>query len=101
MLKVYATLAAIALAAIGFLHWQNSALNEKLTTAKIRADNAIADTALIGAAIKAQSEHTARVEAAMQELLQTEDAINRMEGANAPLDPDTISFLRSIGLLNN
>lgn len=89
---------AIAVAAAGFLYWQNGNLSDRLEAAEIRAENALADLSLAHAALKAQAAHTARIEALARELAAIERDIPNMEGHDAPLDDSTIAFLRSIGL---
>lgn len=89
---------AIAVAAAGFLYWQNGNLSDRLEAAEIRAENAIADLSLAHAALKAQAAHTARIEALARELAAIEQDIPNMEGANDPIDPATLEFLRSIGI---
>lgn len=87
------------------LYWQNSRVTAKnvqleaqLEAAEIRAENAIADLSLAHAALKAQAAHTARIEALARELAAIEQDIPNMEGANDPIDPATLEFLRSIGI---
>lgn len=93
-----AAFVALALAA-GGLYWRNDVLSRKLQAAQIRADNAVADAALTHAAIKAVTAYSARTAQQAAEQTAVEDTINRTEAANAPADPDTLDFIRSLGLL--
>lgn len=93
-----AVIVALALAA-GGLYWRNDVLSRNLQAAQIRADNAVADAALTHAAIKAVTAYSARTAQQAAEQTAIEDTINRTEGADAPISPEALAFLRSIGLL--
>lgn len=83
------------------LYWRNDHLSDKLAESEISLLNARADLALTRIAITAQTAHTARNSAIAEEQSRIEDSINQTEVANAPADPATVEFVRSIGLLTD
>lgn len=93
-----AVIVALALAS-GGLYWRNDRLSTKLQAATIRAENAEADLRLAHAATEALSVHTARKSAIADDLDRAVETISQTETANAPVDPNTVDFIRSLGLL--
>lgn len=90
--------AVLALMTAG-LYWQTTRLSDKLDAAKIRAENAEADLKVVGASMKAQSAQAALKSAIEQDLASIEAGLHKRGTANDEIDPDTLDFLRSIGLL--
>lgn len=95
-----AAVAGIAILAVtsGFLYWRVDYLSQKLESEEIRGAQARAALSQANAAISILERHSADLRRIAESERDIEKDIQSSGAASDPLDPDTIAFLRRLGV---
>lgn len=101
LFKGAAILVAILAGTTGLFYFKSERLDEKLTDAEFRLVQARGELSRANAAIDALERHSADLERARRAERDAENLITESNGANDALDPETLRYLRGIGLLSD
>ena len=94
-----AILAAILAATTTLFFFKSERLDEMLTQTELRLAQARGELSRANATIQALERYSADLERAREAEREAESLITESNGANDALDPETLRYLRGIGLL--